>query len=141
MSTAPDTRTVATWMLIGWQRCWTVGQLFDALGHQPDWTALHDTWPMLPPFTSPKSPIRAIVAQNWPRLAESLDRGITMQAHANAAIDFLARQTASDRGRRLTGAERSQGNRARRRFEASELECAAFHTRNDTGLYGWRKCK
>jgi hypothetical protein len=138
----PDAKTIASWVLIGWQRCWTADEVFAAAGYQPDWPHLHDEYPMFPEFTGKKSPVRAFISENWPRFAERLDRGIKTREQAEALIEILSKKVATKRPRRsFSASEIRQFRVTARDFGIAKEEQAVYAKRNDVGAFGWKVCK
>lgn len=138
---APDIKAVAVWLLIGFKKAWSVGELFDSFGHNPDWISLHENYPMFPDYTSKKTPIRAIVYKNFPKLAEKIESGFKTQEQIDAAVKFLCSSVANKNPHLMTNSEAAKMYRDARKFRASGIARAEYFDRNNNGASGWKKCK
>lgn len=134
----------AKWLLVGFGRAWTLGDVFDACGARFDNPAVvADAHQIIPEYWSRATPVRALITEQLPKLAAALDRGLRNAAEVDQAIKAVCqyRKCVKRLHGALSSSERESGARLRKRMQAANLERAGYLARNDIGKHGWKVCK
>ena len=144
---------VATWLVVGFKRCWLLREVLDACGlpavdSPEDAAAMHEKYPFLPALIwsyvgRNSTPVRALVSFEWPRLHQFLDANTTHPEKLALAPKQIVKLRCRD-VQRLAQTKEDKKEAARNKYvqnRASASSVVLTNARKSHGRSAWNVCK